>query len=134
MVLLMDADEVDRIPRGNLRVSRADFAEVWRTAQMLGRTDAYAAGVAHTCRWMACALTTLNGRRFVSMAPITGTTRLAHEELIEREYVAAEKESIRLQNSDHPDRAYVEGATATLRWAWKGLGRPPVEVPADRAS
>jgi len=126
----MDAQEVETIPPGNLRVSRADFAEVWRTAQALGRTDAYAAGVAHTCRWMACALTTLNGRRFPSMAPITHTTQLAHEELLEREYLAAEKLSIERHNSDDPDRAFVEGAAATLRWAWKGAGQPPLAVRA----
>jgi hypothetical protein len=48
-------EEIEAIPRGNLRVPRADFADVWRAAAQLGQTDAYAAGVAITCRWVACA-------------------------------------------------------------------------------
>lgn len=135
MVWFMEAEEVEKIPRGNLRVARADFAEVWRAGEELGHTESFGSGVAHTCRWMACALSTLNGRRLVSMAPITHTMRLAHEELIEREYLAAEQESIRLVGSDDEHRvAFVEGARATLRWAWKGLGSPPVDIRTNRGA
>lgn len=122
----MCAADIERIPIGNLRVPRADFADAWRTAEQLGQSDAYAAGVAITCRWVACATVVFNGRRGPSYAPITRTSRRAHEELLEREYLAAEKESIRVSRSADPDRAFVEGATATLRWAWKGQGRPPL--------
>lgn len=120
-----DAD-VERIPVGNLRVSRADFGAVWRTAEQLGGADAYAAGVELTCRWVACAMVVFNGRRGPAYAPITHTSRLAHEELLEREYLAAEKAAIRASRTDDPDRAFIEGATATLRWAWRGQGRPPL--------
>lgn len=111
---------------GTFGFPRADFADVWRAAEQLGRTDAYAAGVALTCRWVACAIVVFNGRRGPSYAPITGTSRRAHEELLEREYQAAEKESIRVSRSNDPGRAFVEGAVATLRWAWKGQDRPPL--------
>lgn len=126
------AKEIERIPAGNLRVSRTDFADVWRTAEQLGRADAYAAGAALTCRWVACAIVVFNGHRGPSYAPITGTSRRAHEELLEREYLAAEKESIRVSRSDAPDRAFVQGAAATLRWAWKGQGRQPFAEPSQR--
>lgn len=122
---MCDAD-IEGIPIGNLRVPRADFADVWRAAEQLSRTDAYAAAVALTCRWIACATVVFNGRPGPSYAPITRTSRRAHEELLEREYLAAEEESIRVARSDDPDRAFVEGATDTLRWAWRGQGRFPL--------
>lgn len=121
------AEDVERIPTGNLRVSRADFADVWRAAEQLGRTDAYAAGIAMACRWVACATEVFNGRRGPSYAPITHTTRPAHEELIEREYIQAEKACIRVAVEDDPRRPVIEGAAATLRWAWRGQGPSPVE-------
>lgn len=119
-------EEIEGIPTGNLRVSRADFADVWLAAEQLGRTDAYAAGIAITCRWVACATEVFNGRRGPAYAPITHTTRLAHEELIEREHVQAEKACIRVAGTDDPRRPIIEGAAAMLRWAWKGQGRPPL--------
>lgn len=121
------AEEIAGIPAGNLRVPRTDFANVWRAAEQLGRTDEYAAGVAIACRWIACSTVVFNGRRGPSYAPITGTSRLAHEELLEREYLAAEKECIRLADSDDRWRPIVEGAAAALRWAWKGQGVPPLD-------
>lgn len=120
-----DAD-IEGVPNGNLRVPRAEFAEVWRTAEQFGGADGYAAGVAITCRWVACVMVVFNGRRGPAYAPITRTSRRAHEELLEREYLAAEKELVRISRSGDPDRAFVDGVTATLRWAWKGLGRPPL--------
>jgi hypothetical protein len=49
---------VEDIPRGNLHVSRDDFAALWRLVEHLGEAnpaDWYVAGVAATCRWLACA-------------------------------------------------------------------------------
>jgi hypothetical protein len=128
------AEDIERIPVGNLRVSRADFAEVWRAAEQLTRTDEYAAGVVIACRWIACATVVFNGRPDPAYAPITRTRQRAHEELIEREYLAAEKECIRAANFRDPRRAIVEGATATLRWAWKGYGTSPLSSRDAQAS
>lgn len=126
--------DVEGIPGGNLRVSRAQFGTVWRAAEQLGGTDSYAAGVAIACRWIAGATTVLNGRPAPAYAPITRTRRRAHEELLEREYLAAEKECIRVAESQDPRRQIVEGAAATLRWAWKGQGVPPLGWRAAEAS
>ncbi|GAB3751279.1 hypothetical protein GCM10028864_27060 [Microlunatus parietis] len=128
------AEDIERIPRGNLRVPRAAFAEVWRAAELLGKTEEYATGVCLMCRWIACATVTFNGRPEPARAPITHTTRRAHEELLEREHLAADKKAIRVAGTDDPRRLIVEGAAATLRWAWKGQGRPPLDLPAAQAS
>lgn len=134
----VQAHEVEQIPPENLRVPRADFAAVWREAERLARSDKYAVGVAWACRWIACATEVFNGHRSPAPAPITHTTRRAHEELLEREFQAAERQAIRLQGVDHPDRLFIDGATATLRWAWKGigsqpLGSPPIDALSARA-
>ena len=54
---------------------------------------------------------------------------LAYEELIEEEYLAAQDLEQR-----RPDLAarpgWCEGVRATLRWAWRAEGPPPLELPA----
>lgn len=126
--------DIEGIPSGNLRISRAQFAKVWRAAEKLGMTDSYAAGVAIACRWIACTTVVFNGRSAPSYAPITRTRRRAHEEQLEREYLAAEKECVRVAGSNDPRRQIVEGAVATLRWAWKGRGVSPLVRQAAKAS
>lgn len=121
--------EIEQIPRENLRVPRAEFAALWREAERLARSDQYAIGVAWACRWIACGTEVFNGRRSPAPAPITHTTRRAHEELLEREYQAAERRAIRLQGTDDSDRLFAEGAAGTLRWAWRGVGEPPLRPP-----
>ncbi|NYE74230.1 hypothetical protein [Microlunatus parietis] len=128
------AEDIEGIPTGNLRVPRVTFAEVWRAAEQLGKTDEYATGVTLMCRWIACATVVFNGRPSPAFAPITRTRRRAHEELLEREFQAAERASIRVQGTDDPRRLIIEGAAATLRWAWKGNGDPPLSVGEARAS
>lgn len=123
-------EDIDAIPVGNLRVSRADFATLWRAAELLGKSDSYAAGVAITCRWIACATVVFNGRPGPSYAPITRTRQRAHEELLEREYLAAEKQCIWVAGTESR-RPIIEGAAATLRWAWKGRGQPPLKRLAE---
>jgi hypothetical protein len=54
--------------------------------------------------------------------------------LLEREYLAAEKAAIQVKGSDSPRRLIIEGTAATLRWAWKRHGRPPLELRAAEAS
>src|SRR5918999_393126 len=88
------ARHVADIPRGNLRVPRAEFVLLWRLAEHLaesGRADWYIAGVAATCRWLACAaVPSILGGWEPAWAPVTRRSRLAHEELIEAELFAAE--------------------------------------------
>lgn len=123
------SEDIEGIPNGNLSVSRAAFVSVWRTAELRARSDTYAVGVVWACRWIACGSEVFNGQRSPAPAPITHTTRRAHEELLEREFQAAERLAIRLQGTDHSDRLFAEGAAATLRWAWRGEGEPPLHPP-----
>ncbi len=94
-----------------------------------GWTDWYAGAVALTCRWMAAApLRTSRGGGLVR-SPATRRRVLAYEELIEEEYLAAQDLEQR-----RPDLAarpgWCEGVRATLRWAWRAEGPPPLELPA----
>lgn len=130
----MTAADVEGIPPGNLRVPRARFVEVWREAERLAPHDSYAVGVAFTCRWIACATEVFNGRRDLASAPITHTTRRAHEELLEREHLRADQMALELAGTTDSERPFVEGSAATLRWAWKGIGSPPLGVNVAEAS
>ncbi|MCA1681576.1 MAG: hypothetical protein LC700_00050 [Actinobacteria bacterium] len=132
-VLVVDVTEADvaRIPRRNVRVSRAEFAAVWRTAERLGGDDWYAAGVAFTCRWLAWAtVRPASGPWHPARAPVTGRTNLAFEELIEVEYLEAEKLDMRRPRPEwllgRP--GWSEGICATLRWAWCRTGPAPLRV------
>lgn len=74
---------LEDIPRGNLRVPRSEFAAVWAEAERLCDEEKrggpgggwYAAGVAHTCRWIAGASVVFNfphgPRTQPASAPIT---------------------------------------------------------------
>lgn len=129
--------DFERIPPGNLRVPVRDFARLWLAAEQRGdalaaegRGDWYLAGVQITCRWMAGAFVAFNypagPARERARAPITGTTRKAHEELIARETEAVEAAVARGGLPGRPGLA--EGALATLAWAWRRSGVPPIEV------
>jgi hypothetical protein len=89
------------IERGNLRVPLVDFARVWVAAERradaleaAGQGDWYLTGVQVTCRWLACSTVVFDYPhgpvRQLAHAPITRTQRLAHEELIAAETLAAE--------------------------------------------
>lgn len=139
--MLVGEREVERIPPGNLRVSRGEFAALWRAAEEQstaqgerGTTDWVAGGVALTCRWLARATTdTSDGQRLLTPAPITKVSRLASEELIEAEYLAAETLAARTPPpaavTSRP--GYVDAVRATLRWAWRASGPAPVLVAAQ---
>src|SRR6266508_5048746 len=101
VVVELTAKDFARIPAGNLRVPRAQFFEVWSYAERLcetlqapGRGDWYVVGVVVTCRWLAGAFIVRNYPHGPvtrpAHAPISGTMRAAHEELIEREWQATE--------------------------------------------
>ncbi|MFI7066984.1 hypothetical protein ACIBL3_38710 [Kribbella sp. NPDC050124] len=129
--------DFERIPPGNLRVPVREFARLWLAAEQRGDAQAgqdqgdwYLAGVRITCRWMAGAFVTFNYPagpvRQRVRAPVTKTTRKAHEELIARETEAAETAVARGGLPGRPGLA--EGAKATFAWAWQGSGMPPIEV------
>ncbi len=132
------AADVARVPPGNIRVSRADFAEVWIAAERTARNDWYALGVAVTCRWIAHSRgTTLNGVTGPTRAPVTERTRLAYEELIEAAYLAAEKLGLRRPRPEWlvERPGWIEAVCATLRWAWARTGPPPLPLdPRQRAA
>jgi hypothetical protein len=133
-----DAD-VARIPATNIRISRTEFGAVWAQAERIcheqgqrGITDWYAAGVAVSCEWLATAVVrSSTGRRYPARSPVTRRTERAYEELIEAEYLAAEKLAARSPRpawlEDRP--GWTEAIRATLRWAWRHSGPPP--LPAD---
>lgn len=130
--------DIARVPVTNLRVPRSEFGALWAAAEQLseqrgqhGSSDWYAAGVVVTCRWLAGAATRLpNGRASAAHSPITRRTVRAYEELIDAECVAAEE---MLARSPAPALVvnrpgWVEAVTATLRWAWRHEGPPPLAV------
>ena len=129
------AEMIERIPRGNLRVRRADFAAVWIEAERICDNnltqpdDFYIAGVAITCRWLACAIVPrLRGGMEPARAPITWTAAAAHEELIERETQAVERRLTRYPNGMEGMPGWLEGINATLSWTWRGVDTPSLRV------
>jgi hypothetical protein len=125
---------VEEIPRGNLRVPRSEFVLVWRLAEHLaesGRADWYVAGVAATCRWLACAaVPSVLGEWELAWAPVTRRSSMAHEELIAAELMAAEVAAVRYPGGIEGQPGWLEGILTTLRWAWAGSGKMPLEMPA----
>jgi hypothetical protein len=133
----LTARDIERIPRGNLRVPVREFARLWLAAERRGdalsaegRGDWYLTGVRMACRWLACAFVTFTyptGQiRQRARAPITGSTRKAYEELIALETEAAERAVAHGGLPGRPD--FAEGAMATLAWAWRRSGVPPIEI------
>lgn len=137
--------DVARVPVTNLRVPRADFGALWAAAERLcddpARDDAsdwYAAGVVVTCRWLATAATLgPNGRVESAYSPVTRRTARAYEELIEAECIAAEQLLVRspIPAVMRLRPGWAEAIAATLRWAWRHQGAPPLDLePAERAN
>lgn len=137
----MTEADVARIPPGNLRVPRAEFAAVWATAERLSAEedasddgDWYPTAVVITCRWLATSVVqTRNGRGLPAHAPVSKRSTSAYEELIEAEYLAAELLDMREPELLHLRPGWVEGVRATLRWAWRREGPPPLPVPSVAA-
>lgn len=129
--------DVDGIPAANIRVPRREFVAVWRTASTRaeeqgaqGATDWYAVAVAVTCRWLATApMRPRTGPHRLTRSPATKRARVAYEELIEAEYLAAETLEQRRPDIVEHEPGWCDGVRATLRWAWRCSGPRPVEVP-----
>ena len=125
---------VEEIPCGNLRASRTEFVLLWRLAEHLaesGRADWYVAGVATTCRWLACAaVPSILGGWEPAWAPVTRRSGLAHEESIAAELMAAEVAAARNPGGIEGRSGWLEGILATLRWAWAGSLKAPLEMPS----
>src|SRR6266536_4126206 len=89
------ATDVARVPAGNLRVPRDEFAAVWSAAEAHQEEQArrqvadwYGAGVVMTCRWVAGAMVRpARGPWGPAAAPVTERLNQAYEELIEAEYL-----------------------------------------------
>jgi hypothetical protein len=130
---------IARIPRGNLRVPRVEFAAVWRAAERLSREsgerrapDWYAAAVATTCRWLAATtVRRYNGRVHVAEAPVSRREVLAYEELIEAEVVAADNLALCKPHLLASRPGWCEGIRDTLTWAWRHEGPPPLTTAAE---
>jgi hypothetical protein len=130
---------IARIPHGNLRVSRAEFAAVWRVAEQRdhdsGRRrvlDWYAGGVATTCRWLAAVMVQRPGGRVaIAEAPATYREVRAYEELIEEEAVAADNLALRDPCLLESRPGWCEAIQATLLWAWRHEGPPPLAIPDE---
>ncbi|UUV34302.1 hypothetical protein NQK81_12895 [Amycolatopsis roodepoortensis] len=128
--------DFDRIPRGNVRVPVVEFARLWLTAERALDAEptnwAYF-GVAQTCRWLACAtVRRVNQKPRLADAPVTRRFGLAHEETIEAETQAAERLLWRRPVPQHLESrpGWLPAVVATLEWAWRRSGVPPLDVPA----
>jgi hypothetical protein len=135
-----------QIPAANLRVRRVDFASVWAEGERILDNDQadttdgghgvrdrsgdwYVTGVVITCRWLACAVVPgLHDRMEPAWAPISYRTAAAHEELIEAETQIAERRLARWPQGMASQPGWLEAVQATLSWAWRGIGTPPLEI------
>jgi hypothetical protein len=136
------AADLARVPAENLRVPRAEFGVVWAAAERQagaeaarGVTDWYAGGVVVTCRWLAGAVTTdQTGRREPTYSPATDRSVFAYEESIEAEYLIAERLDISRPDLIEHRPGWCEAIRATLRWAWRHSGPPPLDMASVRAA
>jgi len=125
---------VDGIPRDNIRVPRHQFVAQWRLVEHLGAAnpdDWYLVGVAATCRWLAsAAVPSIVGGWEPARAPVTRRARRAHEELIAAELMAAEVAALKHPSGIVGRPGWLEGILVTLRWAWTGSAKVPLEMPS----
>lgn len=134
----LTARDFERIPRTNLRIPLREFARLWLTAERRDDAmdaagepeDAYLRGVCATCEWLAGVIIKVRGAdgRPVSVfrpSPVTGLQSKAYEELIAEETRAAERI---VADGPRGEPGFVDGALATLMWAWRRSGVPPIDV------
>lgn len=132
----LTAGHFERIPRENLRVPVREFARLWLTAERRAdalvaedREDFYLTGVCATCEWIAGVIISVRGVsgpvRVFTPSPITGEQEKAYEELIAEETRAAERV---VADSLPGEPGFVDGVLATLAWAWRRSGVPPIDV------
>ena len=107
---------------------RADFGAVWDLAEQLGSQPRdggdYLLGVILTCEWLADQpVPSLMPARVAEMprSPLTRRLQRPMPETIESELLAAYA-----RRGGRPELA--RGVAATLEWAWRGTGRPPLDV------
>jgi len=141
--VFLTARDIERIPAGNIHVPRDQFVALWSAAEWhledqarCGVVDWYGAGVVMTCRWLACAtVRPSTGAWYIASAPVTESRRLAYEELIEAECLAAEKLDMRrpvpVWVANRP--GWLDGVLATLNWAWRRTSGPPLDISASAA-
>ena len=87
----------------------------------------FTAGVAVTCRWLAGAVVeSVPGRWCLAMSPVGKREVRAYEGLIEAEFLAAERLTDRRPDLIEHRPGWCEGIAATLRWAWRHDGPPPL--------
>lgn len=134
-VMRLLASDVEKIPVRNLRVPLREFVVVWIAAERIeneGRSVWYSTGVLGTCRWLANAtVRPIDGGPWrMAVSPATRREASAYEELIEAECLAAERMLFRRPVDpwvrERP--GWMEGILATLRWAWRHDGPPPLDV------
>jgi hypothetical protein len=129
----VSASDVARIPAASLNVPLDQFVAVWQTAEKLdaaGNDGWYVTGVVETCRWLGRAVVEgPDGQRELAYAPVTNTTQMAIEELIEVECVRAEVLAMRRPVPSWLQRrpGWIDGVCATLNWAWRRTGQAPIE-------
>jgi hypothetical protein len=130
------AEAVARVPGENLRLSRAEFGALWVMVERLtsrpGPDDDFLIGVLRTCRWLAAQPLWSAGvaRAELPTSPITRRPHVAIPEVVEAEFVAAAAAAGRRRG--RPELA--RGVVATLEWAWRGTGAPPLDLSAASAS
>ena len=134
----VSAADVAKVPAGNMRVSRAEFAALWQTAERFhdeqvrrGVPDWYGSGVVETCRWLANAIVKPEvGPWRLAPSPVTKRIHVASDELIEAECRAAEQLAGRRPVPAHLQRqpGWIEAVVATLNWAWRRHGRSPLDT------
>jgi hypothetical protein len=121
-VRVTDSD-IARIPAANIRVPRAEFAALWAAAEQLcdeqgrrGVTDWYAGGVAATCEWLAAAVFRPEyGPPQDAHSPATGRSARAYEELIEAEFIEAERLLVQAPPSVRRRPGWIEGITGSSK-------------------
>jgi hypothetical protein len=135
-------NDIKRIPVRNLRVPRDEFVAVWSAVEQLSTDQAqqrvidwYTGGVLVTCQWMARAVVrpASDGPWRLARPPVSRHDERAYEELIEAEYLAAELLDVRRPDLFESRPGWCEGIQATLRWAWRHAGPPPIDVPVRAA-
>ncbi|HZS20437.1 MAG TPA: hypothetical protein VFA63_05545 [Pseudonocardiaceae bacterium] len=128
--------DVAKIPAGNLRVSRAEFVALWQAAEQChdeqlrrGVPDWYGAGVVETCRWLAI-VEPKTEPWHLAPSPVTRRTQVAYGDLIEAEcHVAGQLAGSRPLPARLRSRpGWIEGVVATLNWAWRRHGSPPLDT------
>jgi hypothetical protein len=134
----VSAADINRIPAGNVRVPQAEFGALWQTAERShdeqvrrGVPDWYGAGVVETCRWLANAVVDPKTRPWrLAPSPVTKRVTVAYSELIEAECVAAEKLATRRPVPTWREHrpGWIEAVVATLNWAWRRQGSPPLVI------